>query len=174
MTAESKLLRARDVMQRAFVSVAPHTPILSVHRMFVELRIHGAPVLDSHGEVVGVVSTLDLLRAIRTELEPGRLPSASTYFWDEATQSIGHTEVPEGDALWRLIVRDAMSKSVISVAPDTSIGVVARVMFDQHVHRVLVMQHGKLLGIVSTFDLLSAVAEPAATAASAEHVGYSR
>ena len=166
MSDESKLFRARDVMQREFVSVAPHTPILSVHRLFVELRIHGAPVIDSHGEVVGVVSTLDLLRAIRAELEPGRTPSTSTYFWDD--------EVPEGDALWRLIVRDAMSKSVISVAPDASIGEVARVMFDHHIHRVLVMEYGRLLGVVTTFDLLSAVAEPSAMVAGAQHLGYSR
>jgi CBS domain-containing protein len=174
MATEAAIVRARDLMQSDYVAVAPHTPLLSVHRLFVDLRIHGAPVVDSHDEVVGVVSALDLLRTIRAELEPGRTPSTSTYFWDEATDSIDHTDIPEGDALWRLIVRDAMTKTVISVDPDLPVEDVARVMVERRIHRVLVMSGKRLLGVISTFDLLGAVAHRTTVGAHVEHIGYSR
>jgi CBS domain-containing protein len=149
-------------MQRDFIAVTPHTPILTVHHTFVEKKIHGAPVIDERDEVVGVVSTLDLLRVLRRELEPGRLPSRSTYFWDDGTASIDHVEIPETDALWRLIVRDAMTKAIVAVDPETPIRDVARTMIDQRIHRVLVMSDTRLVGVLTTFDLLFVIASPPA------------
>ena len=161
-------------MQRDFIAVAPHTPILSVHRLFVDKQIHGAPVLDASGEVVGLISTLDLLRAIRRELEPGRTPATRTYFWDDEAGLLDHTEVPEGDALWRLIVRDAMTKDVVSVDPECPINHAARTMIDQRIHRVLVMTGRQVVGVLTTFDLLFAMANPSTLSAAVRHSGYSR
>ncbi|MEP6860356.1 MAG: CBS domain-containing protein [Deltaproteobacteria bacterium] len=174
MATDLPILRARDFMQRDFIAVAPHTPILTVHRMFVDKRIHGAPVIDDHDEVVGVVSTLDLLRTIRRELEPGRAPSTSTYFWDDTSETVDHTDVPESAALWRLIVRDAMSKDVVSVDPDLPLDEVARTMIDRRIHRVLVMSGRRVVGVLTTFDLLFAMANPALPPATVRHSGYSR
>jgi CBS domain-containing protein len=165
MTTEPPILRARDFMHRDFVAVTPHTPILSVHRIFVDKKIHGAPVIDDRDEVVGVVSTLDLLRIMRRELEPGRLPSRSTYFWDDSTASVDHVDIPESDALWRLQVRDAMTKEIVAVDPEMPIRDVARTMIDQRIHRVLVMSGARLVGVLTTFDLLFAMASPPALAA---------
>lgn len=61
---------AGDLMARDVVTVSPETPILDVHRLFVEEEIHGAPVVDEDGVVRGVISTLDLLRIVRDEAEP--------------------------------------------------------------------------------------------------------
>ena len=71
---------ASDLMQRNVITLTPETPILDIHRMFVEEEIHGAPVVDEDGIVQGIVSTLDLLRVIRDELEPGAGLIETTYF----------------------------------------------------------------------------------------------
>jgi len=176
MIIDPQALRARDFMQRDFISVRPHTPILTAHRLFVDKKIHGAPVVDDRDEVIGVISTIDLLRVIRRELEPGRMPTYATYFWDDATESLDHVDIPESDALWRLRVQDAMTKDVAAVAPDAPLTEVARLMIDRRIHRVLVMTGGKLEGVVTTFDLMFALASaiPQQAAVAEKHSGYSR
>jgi predicted transcriptional regulator len=125
-------------MQREVIAVAPETEVLDVHRLFVEEEIHGAPVCDDDGIVRGVVSTLDLLRIVREELEP--------------------TVVRE---LEGVTASDAMTAELVTVRPDASIAEVARKMLDQRIHRVLVIEHRMLLGVITTFDLLRALVGPA-------------
>ena len=56
-------LYARNIMQSQVVSVSPDDPLPSVQRLFFEEEIHGAPVVDDQGRVVGLISTIDLLHA---------------------------------------------------------------------------------------------------------------
>lgn len=51
---------------------------------------------------------------------------------------------------------------VMTATPNTTIPELARSMAESHIHRALVTENGKLLGIVTTFDIMRAVAEPAA------------
>jgi len=118
-------LRARDLMERDIITVSPETPILDIQRLFVEEEIHGAPVVGEDGIVYGVVSALDLLRAVRDDEEVCETTAA-----------------------------DAMTKVLVMVAPDASIEEVARTMREQHIHRVLVGEDRMLEGVLTTFDLL--------------------
>jgi CBS domain-containing protein len=125
--------RARDLMQRDVITVAPETPILDVHRLFVEEEIHGAPVVDDTGRVRGVLSALDLLRIVRDELEPAD---------------------PE-DGVAEATASDAMTKELVTVSPASSVEEIARTMLAHHVHRVLVIGADRELeGVITTFDLL--------------------
>ena len=51
-------------------------------------------------------------------------------------------------------VSDYMTEEVVHVAPDVPIVVLARTLRENRIHRVLVLEDGQLLGIVSTFDLI--------------------
>jgi CBS domain-containing protein len=55
-----------------------------------------------------------------------------------------------------------MTPKVISVAPDAAIEEVCRVMIEEHIHRVFVAEKGKLLGVISSFDVVRHVARAAA------------
>jgi hypothetical protein len=59
------------------------------------------------------------------------------------------------DRLGELRVEDAMTRGVISVAPEDAVAEVARKMREERVHRVLVMEKEVLAGIISTFDLVA-------------------
>ena len=50
-----------------------------------------------------------------------------------------------------------MTRHVIAVAPDTPVGEVAKLMVDQRISGVPVMDHGKLVGIISENDLVRRV-----------------
>ena len=58
---------ARSIMTDTVISVSPEASLLDVLRLFVEEDIHGAPVADSNGEYLGVISTSDLMRAQEEE-----------------------------------------------------------------------------------------------------------
>jgi len=136
MKASTQLLTARDLMQRDILTVSPETPILDVHRLFLEEEIHGAPVLDEDQRVVGIITATDLLRIIRDEYDTSRVPVED------------------------LTAAQAMTRTVISVRPDMPASEVAQLLREQRIHRVLVIENQELLGVVSTFDLLSAFESP--------------
>jgi CBS domain-containing protein len=119
---------ARDFMQTDVLIVSPETPLVDIHRMFVEEEIHGAPVVDDDGKVCGVITSLDLLRPGADEIDAGRLTAA-----------------------------DIMTREIVAVSPEMPIAEVAETMREQHIHRVLVIEDRELLGVLTTFDLLRAL-----------------
>lgn len=147
-------LRARDFMQKDVLTLAPETPLINAHRFFVEEEIHGAPVVEDDGTVVGVVSTLDLLRAVEEEHERGS--SAPSYFRESlefSSPSWPRLSEDFQDRLSELTVLDVMNNEVVAVRPDATAADVARTIRTQRVHRVLVIEDQKLVGLISTFDL---------------------
>jgi CBS domain-containing protein len=126
-------MQARDFMQTDVVTVTPGTLLSTVHRLFIEEEIHGAPVVDEDGRVIGIVSTLDLSRASADELDP--------------------------DAALAMTAADVMTPEVVAVTPETSVTDVAKLMRAQHIHRVLVVRDRELVGVVTTFDLLRALTD---------------
>lgn len=151
-------LCARDLMQKDVLTLSPETPLISAHRLFVQEEIHGAPVVEEDGRVVGVVSTLDLLRAVEEEHERGS--SAASYFRDTlefSSPSWSRLSEDFQDRLSELSVRDVMNAEVVAVAPDATVPAVARTLRANRIHRVLVLEEGKLLGLISTFDLVGLI-----------------
>ena len=150
----TKLL-ARDVMETQVVSVSAQTPLSAVHHLFVEEGINGAPVVDEQDQVVGVISSMDLIRAAADEHETVRTDPG---YFRESREFAGAelTSTPE-DYLARLderTVGDVMSEEVFSVPPDAPVAEVARQMRTHRVHRMIVMDDSRLAGVVTTFDLV--------------------
>ena len=146
---------AESVMQSSVVSVSPETPLADVQRLFVEEEIHGAPVVDEDGTVVGVITSGDLLRAAEEERDTAVVDS--DYFRDTLEFSgPDWSGVPEDfqDRLTNLAAQDVMTPEAVTVSRDAPVGTVAEVLPKHRVHRVFVVDDGALVGVVSTFDLL--------------------
>ena len=137
-------------METDLLTVTPETPLLDIHRMFVEEEIHGAPVVDDSGAVRGVVSTLDLLRAVQDVDEPAA--GIAGYFRDQQP----YAGSGSSERLPDLTAADVMTRELVFVTPETPVAEVAKTMRSQHVHRVLVIEEGMLVGVVTSFDLLKA------------------
>ena len=56
-------------------------------------------------------------------------------------------------------VEEIMTRGVISVPPGTSIAQVARTLREHRIHRVFVVEEGRMLGVISAFDVLRLVEE---------------
>ncbi len=120
-------------MQTDIMTVDPDTAIVDVHRLFAEEEIHGAPVVDEDFRVCGVVSALDLLRAVGERYDDFE------------------------DRMRDVTASDVMTGAIVTVSPDATASEIARIMRSQRVHRVLVVEGRDLLGVITTFDLLAAV-----------------
>jgi CBS domain-containing protein len=68
--------------------------------------------------------------------------------------------VTEYDVIGRQgeMVGDIMTRSVISVAPDTDVEEVSHILVHDHIKRLLVLDRGRLIGIVSRADLVRVIA----------------
>ena len=109
-------------MQTAVISVSPDDPLLVVQRLFFEEEIHGAPVVDRGGRVLGMISSTDVLRAVAEEHEAARdLPA---YFRDFVELSGRDWALAPQDFEARLsecVASEFMTRGVICVAPDTPV-----------------------------------------------------
>ncbi len=148
-------LTAADLMQASVITVGRRMSVADVERVLVEHRIGGVPVTDAGGLVVGVVSMRDLVERYADEL-PGR-PFASFYdapTWDP-DEEYGTSRLPEST---EDVAEDVMTGSVHAVEKESSIREVAAKMTKHEIHRVLVIDRGQLIGIVSTTDIVRAIA----------------
>lgn len=64
ITRESSPLRVREVATHAPITVAPDQPVTEIAKRFADQRIGAMPVVDRSGALVGIISYLDVLRAV--------------------------------------------------------------------------------------------------------------
>ncbi|MGD8860346.1 MAG: CBS domain-containing protein [Myxococcales bacterium] len=145
--------KVRDYMQSTVVTVEAGDKLADVERLLIEKQIGGAPVLDD-GKVVGVISRSDLVKQLVVEQSLSEM--VSDYYRDPglAQPESSSDVVTDNERLRDQDVRDVMATRLIAVGPEDGVGAAARVMREQHVHRVLVTERGELAGIVTAHDLL--------------------
>lgn len=180
------MLRVRDIMTPSVVTLSPHQSIRDAIETLVACHIGGAPVVDG-GKVVGVLSAPDILEFESVtgphgerpdelpEPEVSELPDmessgddelASTYFTDmwpnegpDVVGRIGATRGPQWDLLADHSVGEVMSTAICFVAAADEVSNAAQRMLADGVQRALVTEQESVVGIVTTTDILRAVAE---------------
>jgi predicted transcriptional regulator len=157
-SAMSKTRSVKDLMSPDIMTVADDMTTDELARYLVEREISGAPVVDSQGHLVGVVSMTDIGRSMA---EPSEVESSrSSGFYrdvgaDVSLEDLGQRYVEQQ----AVTVRDVMTP-VIHQVPVTASGVeAARLMVDQHIHRLVVTQGKEPVGMITSLDLLKTLAE---------------
>ncbi|MGB5161509.1 MAG: CBS domain-containing protein [Thermoanaerobaculia bacterium] len=157
-----KSLTAQDIMNPEVMTVTNEMTVKELAGFLTDQEISGAPVEDENGALIGVVSVTDIVRAASSggdRLMNGHDREAHFYTrgWE------GKLSADELETLHleddELKVGEIMTPSVFAVEAEAPINTVAQSMMDSHLHRLLVVREGKVVGIVSTSDLLSLLAE---------------
>lgn len=143
------MMIARHLMTADPITIAPDTPFLEIQHLFVVAQIGGAPVVNDRGVVVGMISSVDLLRAVDQACDDD-IDEQPTAVSDGDSKAL-----PEQFGL--LVASDLATPEVVWVATHATSAEVAHVMREAGVHRVLVGDDGRLEGIVTAFDLLQEV-----------------
>lgn len=137
------MLKVKDLMTREVLTLAPNTTVREAAEILSTEHVSGAPVVRL-GTVVGMVSSVDLLEFI------AGLPA------DPEAVSGGL----EHGILDDHTVEEAMTRGPVkSIALDAPASTAAEMMMDEGIHRLPVLDNGKLVGIISTTDLVKAIAD---------------
>lgn len=149
------MLKVKDIMTTAVITVSPETEIAQATALLLEKRINGVPVVDTHGRLVGILCQSDLiaqqkkipLPSLFTILD-GFIPLTSPKHLEREVQKIAATTVAQ-----------AMTPDPVTVTPETSIDDVAALMVDRKFHTLPVVDPtGKVVGIVGKHDVLLTLA----------------
>ncbi len=121
---------AREMMTHPVFSVAPDDDIFTAAEQLIARHVHGAPVIDSDGALVGVVSETDLTRVI----------AAAAFH-----------RLPTGP------VADHMTRAVLTVNADDDIYRISGIFERGQVSRLPVLEGGKVVGIITRRNLFAAL-----------------
>ena len=153
----SKTRHVKDLMNPDIMTVADDMTTNELARYLIEREISGAPVVDSEGHLIGVVSMTDIGRNM-AEPSDDESSRGSSFYGDIAAdptlEDLGQRYVEE-----RVVtVRDVMTPVIHHVSVTASVADAARMMVDQHIHRLIVTQGKEPVGIITSLDLLKVVA----------------
>jgi CBS domain-containing protein len=146
-------MRAMDVMTTDVITVDPDMTVQSLAKLLAERGISGAPVVDSDGRLVGVISEGDLLR--RAEIGTARRHRVRRRSWwlDDFASDLAREYVKSHGRT----VNEIMSRDVVTVTEDTDLADVAALLEAKRIKRVPVMREGKVVGIISRANIVRAL-----------------
>jgi len=137
----------KDIMSTDMITVKEDNTIRDLIKTFADKDILGVPVINDEGFVCGVVSSIDILKN----------ESSHSFYHDPFMKNFEMSFLEDAKFFDRTIA-DIMSKDLYMIGPDEPIARMAKIMYDKKIHRLLVTEYNKLVGIVSTFDLLKLLA----------------
>jgi len=148
-------LCAGDFMQRNLITVHACDPIREVERVLADAKISGVPVLDDNDEIVGVLSMADLVNRYAEAPEIEDEGNRRELDDDEDDTEITAFQRFEPD---ELCAGDLMTPEITAVTPTASLREASRIMVQKQIHRLLVVDRGRVVGLLSTLDVLRAIA----------------
>lgn len=125
-----KNLRARDIMVDKPLVFKPDRPLLDAVRVLIDQRVPGAPVVDDHGNLVGVLTERAFLAAV----------VVAGYHGEGAGR-----------------VRDHMNEEFQTVSVDASLLDVAALFVETSLRWFPVVDENRLVGVVARREVLRAI-----------------
>jgi CBS domain-containing protein len=148
-----------DVMSSKVLSAEANWSLDMLAEFLVDNSISGAPVTDVDGELVGVVSMTDIVRQSGTAGNNPGSEAAHDVYRLELERHLSQEEIKVFHTQYEspVEVRDIMTPMLFKVAEGDSIKEVAETMLKGNIHRVFVTRGKKLIGIVTTLDMLKVI-----------------
>lgn len=144
-----------EIMERDPQTVAPDTDVESVIRTLRENELPGVPVVNAGGRLVGIVTEADLV--LPDDDGDLHLPHYVNIFGGTVfIEPLRRFETRLRKA-FASTADDMMSKDPTTVAPDTTVDDAARIVHETGHNRLPVVEHGRLVGVVTRVDLLGAL-----------------
>jgi CBS domain-containing protein len=144
-------MNVSDIMRRSFVTIMPDASLTEAAQLLMETNQRGLPVIDREGSLVGVISEGDFLHRTELDISP---PSGN---WLEELLGI-EEDTPARRRMGAQLVREAMTRDPVCVDDEASLDEVVALMDARHIAQLPVVCGGSVVGVVSRFELLAAVA----------------
>ncbi len=154
-----------DAMTRSVWTVHPSDSLEKAMSVLRRNGISGLPVTDTRGVVVGVLSEKDIARVLSESLgeNSSYLLEVLVHTSPRAGRQKPNPRVADGEAkeiirstLTSVTVAEAMSPDPVVIGPEAPLDSAARILKERGINRLPVVERGKLVGILTRHDVLSA------------------
>ncbi len=132
-------MQVRHYMTREVFTIQSDKKLFAVQEIMKWAKVRHVPVVDQAQRLIGMISHRDLLHA--------SISLISTHL----------AEAERQQHLWNIPIQDVMQSSVTTIAPEAPIQMAARLMRKQKIGCLPVVSNGKLVGLISEYDLLQIV-----------------
>ena len=147
-------MKAKDIMTEDVIRVKPDTPVSTAARLFREKALSGLPVVDDEGNLVGIVTEVDLIARHARPHFPAYVQFLDSIIYLESSKRFK-------ESMRRILataVSDLMTTPAQSVDPEMEVQDLAAFMVEHRVNPVpVVTEDGDLVGIVSHTDVLEMI-----------------
>jgi CBS domain-containing protein len=148
-------LTVRDVMETEVPAIYPADSIEQVLRVLREHELPGVPVINEGDRCVGIITEEDLI--LSGENEDLHLPHYFQLFGGFVfVERFSHFEERLRKAV-AATAEDLMTPDPITIEPDATVEEAARVIAQRKHNRLPVIEHGRLVGVVTRLDVLEAL-----------------
>ena len=143
---------ARDLMTAPVVTIRENATVSQAARLMLDKDVSALPVLNEDGRIVGILTHADF------GLSPKFRPLMdNVYNLLGATTTTRHLEETSRKVGGKL-VRDVMRRNVLTASQDAEIEQVAHLMLRAQIHRLPIVDNGRLVGIITRHDFLKLIA----------------
>jgi CBS domain-containing protein len=125
------LPKISEFMDEVVPTLSPETRIMNAVDYLLRHRVTGAPVVDTSGKLLGIITETDLLRLLTKGIQ-AQQPTEET-------------------------VAEYMTTDVMTVPPTVDIYYVAGIFMNNDFRRLPVVKDGKVVGAITRFDLLRVI-----------------
>ncbi len=149
-------LTVRDIMQHDPVSVTVADSVETVLHVMRDHDLSGVPVVNEGGRCVGIITEADLV--LSEEGEDFHLPHYFELFGGVVfLERWSHFEERARKAFASL-AEDMMTPDPITIEPDATVREAAHIIAGKKYNRLPVIEHGRLVGVVTRVDVLDGLA----------------
>lgn len=147
---------AKDVMSKEVLALKPTASLREAAITLSDEGVGGCPVVDDTGRIVGMLSEVDILEALKTKHKELRMLMPPEILFGISFVEI----VKEREALAAFkevegrTVADVMTKKIHAVRSEDKVERAIELMVQHKIHRVPVVDGGKVVGIVTRGDVL--------------------
>ncbi len=142
--------RAKDIMTTEILTVSPETSVSELAVLFTTHNINGVPVVDSAGQLLGVVTENDLIYQKKKVHIPTVINILDSVIYLESPEKMKQ----EMQKITGVTVKDIYTKDVVTIDQQTPIDEIATIMAEKNIHTIPVLDGDKLIGVIGKGDII--------------------
>lgn len=144
------MIRAKDIMTTSVLTVTTDTTVAELAELLTSNNINGAPVVDSNGSLLGVVTENDLIYQKKKVHIPTFLNILDSVIYLESPEKMKQ----EMQKITGTTVKEIYTPSAITVNEETPLDEIATMMAEKKIHTIPVLKDNKLIGVIGKGDII--------------------
>ena len=133
-----KSVKAADLMSRFAITIKENESVMNLAHLMMRFKISGAPIIDKNGEICGIVTATDLFNLMKNIIK----------VIDEGKNLDKYSDMTVGML---------MTKDVVTIAEETSLYEIMKIMCDKNIHTlpVMVISKKEIIGVIGRRDIIN-------------------